>query len=69
MIRETAFAAESAATLVAPVEQARAAIERSLPFIEKVGSEWIKNHDCNSCHVVAFQVWSHSAAAAHRTGT
>src|SRR4051812_17648562 len=43
----------------------RAAIERSLPFVEKIGVEWMDQHNCNSCHVVAFLVWSHNAAAAH----
>jgi hypothetical protein len=45
------------------VEQVRATIERSLPLIEKIGSDWMDNRNCNSCHVVAFQVWSHNSAA------
>ena len=52
-------------TSLAPtVQQVRATIERSLPFIEKIGSDWMDNRNCNSCHVVAFQVWSHNSAAA-----
>ena len=52
------------ATAPAPtVEQVRATIERSLPLIEKIGSDWMDNRNCNSCHVVAFQVWSHNSAA------
>jgi hypothetical protein len=45
------------------VQQVRATIERSLPFIEKIGSEWMDKRNCNSCHVVTFQLWSHNAAA------
>src|SRR4051794_9852663 len=45
------------------VQQVRGAIERSLPFTEKVGSDWMDQRNCNSCHVVAFQVWSHNSAA------
>ena len=46
------------------IDQARSAIARSLPFIENTGTEWMAAHDCNSCHVVTFQIWSHTAAAA-----
>jgi hypothetical protein len=41
----------------------RAAVERALPFIEKGGVDWMEKHECNSCHVVAFVVWSHREAA------
>jgi hypothetical protein len=45
------------------VQQVRATVERSLPFIEKIGTEWMDQRNCNSCHVVTFQLWSHNAAA------
>jgi hypothetical protein len=41
----------------------RRAIERSLPYIEKVGTDWMRDRKCNSCHNVTFLVWSHNAAA------
>ena len=41
------------------------AVQRSLPYIEKVGTEWMTKRKCNSCHVVTFLVWSHNEAAAH----
>lgn len=42
----------------------RAAIERSLPFIEKEGLSWIKKRDCMSCHVVSYMLWAHGEARA-----
>jgi hypothetical protein len=44
---------------------ARAAVQRSLPFIEKAGTDWMREQKCNSCHAVTFLVWSHNEAAAH----
>src|SRR4051812_46532631 len=64
MAVRTTVAAETISLPPPAIDQARAAIARSLPFIEKIGSEWMASHDCNSCHVVTFQVWSHTAAAA-----
>lgn len=46
------------------VPDARAAVQRSLPFIEKFSTQWMTDKKCNSCHVVTFHVWSHAAAAA-----
>ena len=46
-------------------DDVRAAVQRSLPFIEKIGVEWMHTRKCNSCHTVTFLVWSHNAAAAH----
>jgi len=63
MASSAAVRAEPLAHPGPTVQQARATVERSLPFIEKIGSEWMHAHDCNSCHVVTFQVWSHAAAA------
>jgi hypothetical protein len=42
----------------------RAAVERSLPFIERNGTAWMEERNCNSCHAVTFLVWSHNAALA-----
>jgi squalene-hopene/tetraprenyl-beta-curcumene cyclase len=52
--------------LAAPqdVDRARAAVERSLPYLEKEGVAWIEKRDCLSCHVVPFLVWSHDEARA-----
>src|SRR6476469_6082738 len=44
-------------------EQVRAAIERSLPFIEAEGQRWIDEKTCVTCHQVPFMVWSLNAAA------
>src|SRR3954471_2116749 len=43
----------------------RIAVQRSLPYIEKFGTAWMRDRKCNSCHNVTFLVWSHSEAAAH----
>jgi hypothetical protein len=40
----------------------RAAVERSLPFIEAEGQRWIDEKKCVTCHQVPFMVWSVSAA-------
>lgn len=40
----------------------RRTIERSVPFIERQGAEWIANKDCLSCHHTSFMVWSLNAA-------
>ncbi len=43
----------------------KAAVQRSLPYIEKVGTDWMTKRKCNSCHAVTFLVWSHNTAAAY----
>ena len=40
----------------------RGAVERSLPFIEKGGVDWMQNRKCSSCHHVTFMIWSHREA-------
>ena len=40
----------------------RLAVSRSLPFLEKVGVEWMDERDCLSCHHVPFMLWAHRAA-------
>ncbi len=56
---------DAQAKLAATSDEVRAAVQRSLPYIEKIGVEWINSRKCNSCHTVTFLVWSHNAAAAH----
>ena len=53
-----------AAPSPATVADIRAAVQRSLPYIEKVGTQWIGERKCNSCHTVTFMIWSHNEAAA-----
>ena len=50
----------------APVNDAavRDAVSRSLPFLEKEGVAWMKDHGCMSCHHVPFLLWSHRSAQA-----
>ena len=45
-------------------QNVRSAIERSLPYIEKVGTAWMQERKCNSCHNVTFLVWTYNEAAA-----
>jgi hypothetical protein len=40
----------------------RKTIERSVPFIERKGAEWIASKDCLSCHHTGFMVWSLNSA-------
>ena len=53
-------AAETVA--VADADAVRAAIARSVPYIERKGAEWIASKDCLSCHHTSFMVWSLGAA-------
>ena len=46
------------------LDRSRAAVGRSLPYLEKEGVAWIQKRDCLSCHVVTFLLWSHEAARA-----
>jgi len=39
-------------------EQARKAVERSLPYIKREGMAWIRERHCHSCHHVGFMVWT-----------
>ena len=51
-------------SVLAPQDDARTAVERSLPYLQKEGLAWIQNRKCNSCHVVTFMLWSHEEARA-----
>jgi hypothetical protein len=42
----------------------RAAVSRSLPYLEKEGVAWMKQLTCLSCHHVPFLLWSHRLAQA-----
>jgi HAMP domain-containing protein len=42
----------------------RDAVSRSLPFLEKEGVAWMKDHGCMSCHHVPLLLWSHRSAQA-----
>ena len=42
----------------------RGAVERSLPYVERVSTAWMRERNCNSCHNVTFLVWTHNEAAA-----
>ena len=42
--------------------QVRQAVARSLPFIEKEGTAWMKERKCISCHHGPFLLWSHNEA-------
>jgi hypothetical protein len=44
------------------VPEVRRAIERSLPWLEKGGVDWIREKKCSSCHEVTFMLWSHREA-------
>lgn len=46
-------------------DRARAAVERSLPYLEKEGIAWIQKRDCLSCHQVPFMLWAHHEAQAN----
>ena len=43
---------------------ARAAVERSLPYLERQGVAWMTEKKCASCHHVPFLIWSHTNADA-----
>src|SRR5262245_19064974 len=54
-----------AAAPAPPADQrVRGAVERSLPYLEKVGVAWMRERECSSCHTVTFLIWSHNEAAA-----
>src|SRR5262245_41288222 len=43
--------------------EVRAAVERSLPFVQVEGQRWIDDKKCVTCHQVPFMVWALNAAA------
>ncbi len=53
------LSADEAATTDAEV---RAAITRSLPFIEANGNAWINEKKCVSCHRVGMMTWTFTEA-------
>jgi hypothetical protein len=49
-----------------PTPQAvRAAIGRSLPFLEREGVAWKETKGCTSCHHVPMMIWTHHEAQKH----
>ena len=44
---------------------ARAAVERSLPWLEQGGLAWMDTRGCMSCHTFAFTLWSFQSAKEH----
>ncbi len=46
-------------------QDVRAAIERSLPFLEREGVAWKETKGCTSCHHVPMMIWSHHEAGKH----
>src|SRR5262245_2315865 len=52
-----------AAEPVAADEPVRAAIQRSLPFVQAEGDRWISEKKCVTCHQVPFMVWALNSAA------
>src|SRR5207249_1315572 len=61
----TVIAVQVSAAPPAPTSpNVRGAVERSLPYIEKVGVAWMQERKCNSCHNVTFLLWTHNQAAA-----
>src|SRR5215212_9925032 len=64
-ILATSISSEVLADQLLPTSKnVRAAVERSLPYIEKVGTAWMQQRKCSSCHNVTFLIWSHNEAAA-----
>ncbi len=59
-----AIAADTGDDSSVSTETMRGAVERSLPYLARVGAEWIAEKKCNSCHVVPLLVWSHNEALA-----
>src|SRR6185503_7701895 len=49
---------------VQDADRARAAVERSLPFLEREGLAWMEKRGCLSCHQVPFMLWAHDEARA-----
>jgi hypothetical protein len=38
--------------------QARQAVERAVPYIEREGAAWIRERKCLACHYVGYMLWS-----------
>src|SRR3982751_4911990 len=46
-------------------QEVRAAIGRSLPFLESEGLAWKETKGCTSCHHVPMMIWTHHEAEKH----
>lgn len=45
--------------------EVRSAVERSLPYLETAGVNWMEGRGCMSCHHVPFLLWSFRSAQSH----
>ncbi len=62
----TLFAEDDSPVGTPPTKmQVRAAVERSLPYLEKAGVSWMETKKCVSCHRVSFLTWTWSEAGKH----
>src|SRR5690349_13997693 len=57
-------AAEQSPKALRAERQITQAVERSLPFLEKEGTAWMKQRKCIACHHVPYLLWAHNEAAA-----
>jgi squalene-hopene/tetraprenyl-beta-curcumene cyclase len=46
-------------------QDVRAAVGRSLPFLEREGVAWKETRGCTSCHHVPMMIWTHHEAEEH----
>lgn len=60
-----AAAGDSASEAPAGQSEIRAAIARSVPYIQEHGASWIEDRGCVSCHRVGMMTWSLREAADH----
>ncbi|MCE9561188.1 MAG: hypothetical protein K8U57_03960 [Planctomycetes bacterium] len=47
------------------VKEVRAALEKSIPFLEKSSATWKNDRKCVSCHQVPFTIWALNDAKEH----
>jgi squalene-hopene/tetraprenyl-beta-curcumene cyclase len=56
---QPALREESSSRECSPSEvQARQAVERAIPYIEREGTAWIQKQKCLACHVAGYMLWS-----------
>jgi hypothetical protein len=44
-------------------EKVRATIEKSLPYLETAGADWIEKRKCITCHRISFMTWGYREAS------
>jgi hypothetical protein len=57
------LAAEPSSEALLTGRQIHQSVERSLPYLEKEGTAWMKKRKCIACHHVAYLLWTHNEAA------